>query len=192
MYRALLIAALLLPAVACASAQAKAPIEPVSLEVPVAPPRMVEPVPIEPPPIPPVEDPATYAPASPVTAEARARRAATTTARSRSRRSSPSCPSPNRCRNRRRRPVPPLRTGTSATGAEAERQIKEIIQRARQMLDGVDTRGLSDDRMANYESAKDSITRAEAAIKASNWVLARQVAERAENIAKLLISRQNH
>jgi uncharacterized protein (DUF885 family) len=85
--------------------------------------------------------------------------------------------------------VPPLRTGASATGAEAERQVKEIIARARHILDNVDTRGLSEDRVANYESAKDSLTRAEEAIKASNWVLARQVAERAENIAKLLISR---
>ena len=191
MYRALLIAALLTPAVACASAQAKAPIEQVSLEVPVAPPRMVDPVPIESPPIQPVDDPATYTPASPVTAKPRAQGRDTNRVEPKPE-VKPELPEPEPVPQPPPAPVPPLRTGTSATGAEAERQVKEILQRARQMLDGVDTRGLSEDRMANYESAKDSITRAEAAIKASNWVLARQVAERAENIAKLLISLQNH
>ena len=57
MYRTLLLAALTLPAAACASAQAKAPIEPVSLEVPAVPPRVVETVVIDPPPAPPPEEP---------------------------------------------------------------------------------------------------------------------------------------
>jgi hypothetical protein len=87
--------------------------------------------------------------------------------------------------------VPPLRTGTPSTSStdEARRQILEIVQRARGMLDGINTQGMSDDRLANYESAKDSILRAEAALKIPNLVLAKQIAERAENIAKLLISR---
>ena len=38
--------------------------------------------------------------------------------------------------------------------------------------------------MANYESAKDSILRAEAALKLPNLVLAKQLAEKAENIAR--------
>ena len=40
-----LIVLLLLPAAACASAQAKAPVESVSLDVPVVPPRVIDPVP---------------------------------------------------------------------------------------------------------------------------------------------------
>ncbi len=51
-------------------------------------------------------------------------------------------------------------------------------------------RGLSDDRKATYESAKDSIARAEEALKTSNMVLARPLAERAETYAKLVSGRQ--
>ncbi|HUR96060.1 MAG TPA: hypothetical protein VMY76_15885, partial [Gemmatimonadales bacterium] len=58
MYRAIVVAALTIPAAACASAQARTPIEPVSLEVPVVPPRVVETVVIDVPPAPPVEEPA--------------------------------------------------------------------------------------------------------------------------------------
>ena len=47
MHRRLLIVAMLLPLAACASAQAKAPVEIVSLDVPAVPPRVIEPVPIE-------------------------------------------------------------------------------------------------------------------------------------------------
>jgi hypothetical protein len=67
----------------------------------------------------------------------------------------------------------------------------DIVQRARQMLDGVDTRSMSEDRLGNYESARDSLLRAEAALKVPNLVLARQHAVRAENIAKLLSGREN-
>ena len=63
MHRRLLIVLLLLPAAACASAQAKAPVEIVSLDVPVVPPRVIDPVPIEAPPIPPVDELTTPAPA---------------------------------------------------------------------------------------------------------------------------------
>ena len=50
--------------------------------------------------------------------------------------------------------------------------------------------GLGDDRKATYDSAKDSILRAEDALKASNMVLARSLAERAETFAKLVSGRQ--
>jgi hypothetical protein len=76
-----------------------------------------------------------------------------------------------------------LRTGSSA-GPEADRQIKEILARANQLLDVVDRNVLSDDGKANYDSAKDSIRRAHEALKGSNWVLARGMAESAENIAR--------
>jgi len=66
----------------------------------------------------------------------------------------------------------------------------ETMQRARQLLEGVDTRGMSEDRLGNYESAKDSLVRAETALNVSNLVLARQHAVRAENIAKLLTGRE--
>jgi hypothetical protein len=86
--------------------------------------------------------------------------------------------------------VAPLRTGTSANGPEAERQIRDTLGRANKLLETVDVRGLSEDRKAAYDSVKDSIMRAVEALKASNVVTARSLADRAENIAKLLTSRQ--
>jgi len=84
----------------------------------------------------------------------------------------------------------PLRTGTAASGPEAERQVRDTINRANKLLETVDARGLGDDRKATYDSAKDSILRAEDALKASNMVLARSLAERAETFAKLVSGRQ--
>jgi len=190
MYRALLIVVLTLPAAACASAQAKTPIEPVSLEVPTVPPRVVETVVIDPPPAPPVEEPV-QAPA-PATAP-KTRPAARDRAETRPEPKPEPEPDPA-TQQPVAPPVPPLRTGTG-TGTETAstdeaKRIAEILQNARKLLDGVDTRGMSDDRLGNYESAKDSLLRAETALKASNLVLARQHATRAENIAKLLIARQ--
>ena len=187
MYRALIVLALLLPVGACASAQAKAPLESVSLEVPPVPPRVIDPPPIEPPAIPLVEDLAAPTASSPTPPKPRpqARDLSRTEPKAEVK---PETPDPE--------PVPPpppvgpLRTGTSANGPEAERQIRETLGRAKRLLETVDLRGLSEDRKAAYDSAKDSMTRADEALKANNVVLARSLAERAENFAKLLISRQ--
>jgi hypothetical protein len=188
MYRALILAAFLLPAAACASAQAKAPVEPAPLDVPQVPPRVIDATPLpEPTDIPPVEElpstaanpapprprPAPRAPAETPKPETKPETAPDTDASS--------APPPT--------PVPPLRPGTSANGPEAERQIREILVRAKSLLEGVDRNSLSDERKANYDSARDSIKNAEDFLKASNWVLARSVAERAEKIAKLLSGR---
>jgi outer membrane biosynthesis protein TonB len=159
----------------------------VALEVPPVPPRVIDLAPVEPPPIPLVEDLATPTPSSPTPPKPRpqARDANRTEPKPEAK---PEAPEPDPVPPPA--PVAPLRTGTSANGPEAERQIREIIGRANRLLETVDVRSLSDERRANFDSAKDSIKRADEAIKASNWVLARQIAERAENIAKLLISRQ--
>jgi outer membrane biosynthesis protein TonB len=187
MYRALVIAALTVPAAACASAQAKTPVEPISLEVPAVPPRVVDTVVIDPPPAPPVEEPV-QAPTPPPSTKTQ--RPARDRPEARTDPKPDPDPEPAAPPAAAPAPVPPLRTGgQSASTDETKRQIMEIVQRARGMLDGMDTRGMSDDRLANYESAKDSIIRAEAALKASNLVLARQIADRAENIAKQLTSR---
>jgi hypothetical protein len=188
MYRALLIVALLLPVGACASAQAKAPLESEPLDVPPVPPRVIDPAPVEPPPIPPVEDlpaptPSTATPTRPRPPRDPNRVEPKNDSR-------PDTPEPEPAPQ----PAPPLpaplRTGTAATGPEAERQIRETLGRANRLLETVDVRGLSDDRKATYESAKDSLARAEEALKTSNMVLARQLADRAETYAKLVSGRQ--
>jgi len=186
MYRTLLLAALTLPAAACASAQAKPPIEPVSLEVPAVPPRVVETVVIDPPPAPPPEEPI-QAPAPATAPKSRP----VNRDRPETRPDPKPEPEPDPVTTPVAPPVPPLRTGPEATNPdEAKRQINEIIGHARQLLDGMDTRRLSDDRLGNYESAKDSLALAETALKASNLVMAKQHAVRADNIAKLLTGRQ--
>jgi hypothetical protein len=185
MYRALLILALL-PVAACASAQAKAPVETVSLDVPPVPPRVIDPVPVQPPPIPPVDDLAAPEP-SPTPAKPRpsGRDPGRTEPKIEAKpepEPEPVAPPPA--------PVPPLRTGTAANGPEAERQIRDSLGKTKALLEGLDPRGWSDDRKAALESARDSLTRAEEALKASNVVLARSLAERAENFAKLLTGRE--
>jgi hypothetical protein len=87
-------------------------------------------------------------------------------------------------------PVAPLRTQASAIGPEADRQIREMLDRANRLLETVDLRGMSEDRRAAFDGAKDSITRAYDALKAFNVVLARSLAERAENFARLLTGRE--
>ena len=187
MYRALLIVALLLPVGACASAQAKAPVESAPLEVPQVPPRVIDPAPVEPPPIPLVEDVPPPTPSATTPARPRPPRDANRTEPKTDAR--PDTPEPEPVA-----PAPPLqaplRTGAAASGPEAERQVRDTINRANKLLETVDARGLGDDRKATYDSAKDSILRAEDALKASNMVLARSLAERAETFAKLVSGRQ--
>jgi hypothetical protein len=184
--RALLLSVLLLPAAACASAQAKPALDPVALEVPPAPPRVIDAVPLPPPTtITPVEELPASAPA-PAPAKPRAQPRDRVEAKPEAKPEVPAEPDPG---TPPPAPVPPLRTGTSANGPEADKQIREIIGRANRLLEGVDRNALSDDGKANYDQAKDSVNRAEAALRVSNFVLARQVAERAENIAKRLTGR---
>jgi hypothetical protein len=188
MYRALLIAGLLLPVGACASAQAKAPLESVPLEVPPVPPRVIDPAPVEPPAIPLVEDlpPPSPSPTAPV----RPRPPRDTSRTEPKGDTRPDTPEPEPASQPAPPLVGPLRTNTAATGPEGERQIRETINRANRLLETVDARGLSEDRKATYDSAKDSIARAEEALKSSNMVLARSYAERAETFARLVSGRQ--
>jgi len=184
MSRATLLLAILLPAAGCASAQAKAPVEPVALEVPSVPPRVIEPVTIAEPPPPPRVDP-TMTPAAP-TPPPRPRPRAGDTAKPDPKpevRTDPveEVPTPP--------PVAPLRTGAQSNGPEVERQIKDTLSRNKTLLEGIDARSLSDDRRAALESATNSIERAQEALKAGNVVLARSLADSVDRIAKLLVGR---
>jgi outer membrane biosynthesis protein TonB len=85
-------------------------------------------------------------------------------------------------------PVPPLRTATTPSGPEAQRQVRDILERAATILTKVDYQKLSDDRRANYNSAKNYMQQADEALKKDDLTLARSFADRAENIAKQLES----
>src|SRR5215210_6690542 len=122
---------LLVPAIACASAQAKAPADNPALEVPPAPPRVIESIPPQDfaPPEPVSELPA--APAMPRPRPAPPREPVRTE------------PKPEAAPAEQPAPiapptappaVPQLRTPGSADGAEASRQIRDVIDRAKRTL----------------------------------------------------------
>jgi hypothetical protein len=128
---------------------------------------VIDPAPVEPPPIP----RGGRAPADAIGDGAGARGPADANRTEPKTDARPDTPEPEpSCRPRRFRL--PFGRGR-ASGPEAERQVRDTINRANKLLETVDARGLGDDRKATHDSAKDSILRAEDALKASNMVLAR-------------------
>jgi outer membrane biosynthesis protein TonB len=180
----LLISALLAPLAACASAQAKAPIERPNLDVPPPPPRVIEPAfPAETP----TPDPVADLPAAPTTAKPRP---ATPTRDTSKPAETPkpepvteqppvSTPPPA--------PLPPLRTPNSP---DAGKQVQEVIDRALAALNAIDYRVLTNERRAQYDNAKLLVKQAEDAVKAGNFDFAKNLADKAERIAKELQARQ--
>jgi len=86
-------------------------------------------------------------------------------------------------------PAPLLRTPATADPAAAERQIRDTLDKARKVLNSVDYGRLSDLRKKAYLEVQDFITEAEAAIKASNFELGRELADKAEKFARELQAR---
>ena len=183
---------------ACATARAAAPIERPALEVPPVPPRIVEPAPapdlgnFEP-----VADLPPEKPAPPASAKPRPPSARETNNREPQKAESkppeplpvveppPTAPPP----------APPtaaaplIRTPATADAAASERQIRDTMLSAQKGLSNVNFNGLSGQRKKAYNEAKDFIERAEVAIKASNFELAKDLAGKAEKLANELQGR---
>ena len=176
---------------ACATTRAQTPTTArPALEVPPVPPRVVEPVlPPEAPapelvgelptapstPAPPRPRPNTPPPASRETkADAKPTEPPQTTEPA----APANPPSPS--------PVGPLRTSRTADGPQAERQIRDTIGRANQLLGRVPFQKLSQERQAVYNQVKQFIEQAEAATKEGRFDLALEYADKAENLAKQL------
>jgi len=85
--------------------------------------------------------------------------------------------------------IPQLRTPGTADGAEAARQIREVIESAGRTLKSIDYRLLNAQRRAQYDSAKLLITQSEDALKSQNYDLAKGLADKADRIAKELPGR---
>lgn len=164
---------------ACSTARAVAPpVERPVLEVPPVPPRLVEPVPLPPPPGPePVPE---LPPASPT--KPNAKPAGSTAKPENKPETQPVEPPPVP-------PTPPLRTPGTPDAAEATRRIREISARAQSILDNTDYQLLNQERQAQYQNAKLLINQSEEAIKAANFEFARNLAEKAERLAKELKDR---
>ncbi len=185
----LLLLALVLPLAACASASAKSPSDRPALEVPSPPPRVIEPAaPIEAQPEP-VADLPSATPTAPAKPRPQPREGGTReTVKPEPKPEVPAEPSQGP-------PVPPtppesqLRTPGTADGAEAARQVREILDRARSALGTINYQTLTDERRKAYNESKDFMQGAEDALKKQNYVFARSLADKAEKLARELQGR---
>ena len=83
-------------------------------------------------------------------------------------------------------PAPQLRTPNTPDAAQAERQVRDAINRATGLLNTIDYRVLTNERRAQYDNAKLMLKQAEDAVKTANFDFAKNLAEKAERIAKEL------
>jgi len=170
---------------ACASAQAKAPADRPTLDVPAPPPRTIEPTPKpEPSTTPePVGDLPTASPAAPTRPNRPAQQRDTTP------RAEPKPPETPPAEQGPPAPPPPiapapqLRTTGTVDGAEASKQVRDMIDKAQKALNGIDYQRLSNAQRGQYNNAKLMLTQAEEQLKASNYEMARNNAEKAGRIA---------
>jgi hypothetical protein len=185
-----LIAALLLMtpfATACQTTRAQTPIERPALDVPPVPPRVIEP----PPPEIPTPDPVGDLPPQPANPP-RSRPQPRDTQREASKPDpKPEAPpvEPPAAPPQPATPVPPLRTPATTDTAQAEREIREVLGRSGGLLNRVDYGQLSNERKKAYDQAKLFIEQAETALKESKFEFARELAGKAETLAKELQTR---
>lgn len=161
------------------------------LEVPPAPPRVITPLPLpEPPPVEePVEDPAVAKPPTPPKPKPAPNNSKPPDAKQEP---PPIEPVPPVV------PPPPAPTGpqppTLSTPPQGDanalsRQIRDNIERTRRTLEKINYGPLSYDRKKAYDDAKLFATQAEDALKVSNLVFAKELADKAERLAKELQGR---
>ena len=86
-------------------------------------------------------------------------------------------------------PTPQLRMPEVANSAQVARQIGESIGRTRAILDKVDYRRLSSVATKAYEESKLFAQQADDELKANNLVFAKELADKAERLAKELQGR---
>lgn len=183
----LLLAPGLVSATACKTARAATPVERPNLDVPPPPPRVIEPVP-------PVETPqfepiAELPAATPTGGTSRPRpQRDPATAKPETKPEPPPVEPPP--------PTPPppanptqLRAPGLASGPETAGEIKQILDRANGILKGIDYGKLPKPRQASYDTAKRFADEGEKELKSANYVLAKELAEKAERLAKELQTR---
>ena len=188
---AVLLAATLL-ASACVTSRAAAPVERPALEVPPVPPRIVEPAPapetsnLEPVGELPPEKPAASStrakpPVSRDPSRDTQKPADTKPADASPAPVEPPPPPPNS--------APQIRTPATVDTAAAEKQVRDTLFKAQQRLNSINYQRLNGDGQKAYNGVKDFMERAEAAIKASNFELAKGLASNAEKLANEIQSR---
>lgn len=176
---------------ACVTTTGDSVVERPALEVPPPPPRVITPLPVpEPPPAEPVvEDPAEATPATP--AKPRPQPATPNTGKPEAKpETAPTDAAPPPATPPAATPPQPTLSTPAVGDANAiSRQIRDGIERTRRALESIDYRPLSNGRKKAYDDAKLFATQAEDALKASNLVFAKELADKAERLAKELQGR---
>jgi outer membrane biosynthesis protein TonB len=171
----------------CAAAQAKAPADRPTLEVPIAPPRVVERTVRE---LPPPEPVSELPPPPVVASRPRPQPPVREAAKPDPPKPAEAIVEPQQSQAAAPAPVPPiLRTPGTADSAVVTRQISDILERAKKTLASINYQRLTTDRRAEYENAKLMITECEQALKASKYEYAQGVADKVDRLTKGLQSR---
>jgi hypothetical protein len=167
---------------ACTTTKAAAPIERPALEVPPPPPRVVEPIPLPPPQLQPVENLGPEAPPAP----SRPRPAAKETQKPEPK---PEDPKPVEPTPPAVQPPPVLRMPETVNTAQLANQIREAIARSKAILDKVDYQRLSPVAIKAYKESQMFAQQAEDALKTNNLPFAKELADKAERLARELQGR---
>lgn len=172
---------------ACVTTTGEPVVQRPPLDVPPAPPRIITPLPLpEPPPVEiPPEDtetvakpPAPSKPRPPATNKPEAKPVEPPPVEP------PPVPAPVPTA-----PPPTLSTPPQGDANALTRQIRDSIERTRRALEKIDYGTQSRERKKAYDDAKLFATQAEEAIKETNLVFAKELADKAERLAKELQSR---
>jgi outer membrane biosynthesis protein TonB len=183
MKRLLLVLCAAVLAGACASAQAKvkSPVDHPPMDVPPPPPRVLEPIAQPAPPPEPVPD----LPATPTTTRPRQQAPREPPKPVETKPETPPVKTAPATPPQAAPQVPPLRTSATPDDAAA-RQVREIIERASGSLNRVDYGHLNKQQKSQYDSVKLFIKQSEESLKAQNYEFARNLADKADRIAKEL------
>ena len=176
----------------CVTPRAQTPVERPTLDVPPVPPRVIDPAP--PPDRPQTIEPVAELPAEKVSSPpAKPRASSPRESRETAKPDAPKADIPPV------EPPPalpaaapsgqPIRTPGTLDAAAADRRIREILKSTQGVLNGIDYQRLRRERQAAYDQAKSHIEGAEAALKDSNFDLAKELADKAEKLARELQTR---
>ena len=167
----------------CKTVRAETPIERPTLEVPPPPARVIDPVLAEgPPPDTPIE-PVAHPPAP----AGKPRPPQVQAPKPEAKPETPPDPPPAATPP----PVqtPELRTPGLSSGPEASRQIRAALDRTANLLRNTNYQALSGERRNSYDTAMRFMQEGEKELKANNFVLAKEHADKAERLAKELSGR---
>jgi hypothetical protein len=163
----------------CVSAQAKGEPGGPALAPPVPPPRTVVPVEIAPEPAAPPAEPSP----TPVVVRPTARPPSLKTDRPVEK------PEPAATAPQPAPAAPPLPLQTTGNVTEVEKTIRARMAQASRDLDRTDSRALSGERRAQYDTARRFLQQADEALKVKNLVFAEQLADKAATLAAALVQR---